>query len=249
MGYISREKMVPNASVPVPTSTASYEGGKPTEDIWDENDVDANLYDRRSGGLVGGDVGAETSTYEYDNHSINSYGGGSGYHDDRSVLSAMSNCPNSMHSGKGYLVTRNTARNGLSRDSKGLVGSEPGHYLLYRNVGGNRFNIEMYMTKNKPGTIIRHAVSGIREKNMRTGRRDEDAYFKVAYSIGECGQDRYGNLFYNSPEEYERHFHTTVSQQIKEKWLNRNMEYQKQIMRENMNYDTGDMAGTYVLIH
>jgi hypothetical protein len=84
---------------------------------------------------------------------------------------------------------------------------------------------------------------------MQIGRRDEDAYFKVAYSVGESAQDRYGNLFYNSPEEYERHFHTTVSQQIKEKWLNRNMEYQKQVMKENMNYDSEDVAESYVLIH
>uniref|UniRef100_A0A6C0IDP6 Uncharacterized protein n=1 Tax=viral metagenome TaxID=1070528 RepID=A0A6C0IDP6_9ZZZZ len=228
MGYISKEYTVPDASVIVPTINLSGAQGQVVA-VEDLDEIDGN--------------------YEYDNYSINSYGGGSGYHDDRSVLSAMSNRPNSMHSGKGYLISKNVARNGLSRDSKGLVGSEPGHYLLYRNINGSRFNIEMYMTKNKPGTIIRHAVSGIREKNMRTGRRDEDAYFKVAYSIGECVQDRYGNLYYNSPEEYERHFHTTVSQQIKEKWLNRNMEYQKQLMKENMNYDTGDMAETYVLIH
>ena len=224
MGYISRENVVPDASVQIPTTTTNFEGDKVAGEVWDDN-------------------------YEYENHSINSYGGGSGFHDDRSVLSEMSNRQNSMLSGKGYLVSKNTARNGLSRDSKGMVGSEPGHYLLNRNNNGIRFNIEMYMTKNKPGTIIRHAVSGIREKNMRTGRRDEDAYFKVAYSIGECGQDRYGNLFYNSPEEYERHFHTVVSQQIKKKWLNRNMEYQKQIMKENMNYETGDTTETYVLIH
>ena len=228
MGYISEEYMVSDASVKVSTT---------------------NLLDTQGQVVTGEDMEEIDGNYEYDNYSINSYGGGSGYHDDRSVLSAMSNRPNSMQSGKGYLIHKKNARNGLSRDSKGLVGSEPGHYLLYRNINGNRFNIEMYMTKNKPGTIIRNAVSGIREKNMRTGRKDEDAYFKVAYSIGECEQDRYGNLFYNSPEEYERHFHTTVSQQIKEKWLNRNMEYQKQLMKENMNYYSGDMTDSYVLIH
>ena len=224
MGYISRENVVPDASVQIPTSTTNFECDKVAGEVWDDN-------------------------YEYDNHSINSYGGGSGFHDDRSVLSEMSNRQNSMLSGKGYLISKNSARHGLSRDSKGMVGSEPGHYLLNRNNNGIRFNIEMYMTKNKPGTIIRHAVSGIRERNMRTGRRDEDAYFKVAYSIGECCQDRYGNLFYNSPEEYERHFHTVVSQQIKKNWLNRNMEYQKQIMKENMNYETGYKTETYGLIH
>jgi len=245
MGYISKENVVPGKGASVPNSSGdsvayrvSSEGGfQPPLPVSTNSLIDREDLDEIDG------------NYEYDNCSINSYGGGSGYHDDRSVLSAMSNRPNSMQSGKGYLLSKNVARHGLSRDSKGLVGSEPGHYLLYRNISGSRFNIEMYMTKNKPGIIIRHAVSGIREKNMRTGRRDEDAYFKVAYSIGECGQDRYGNLFYNSPEEYERHFHTTVSQQIKEKWLNRNMEYQKKLMKENMNYDSGDMAETYVLIH
>jgi hypothetical protein len=214
-------------SVTQPGCTEGGDRPLTSVDVWDEND----------------------ETYEYDNHSINSYGGGSGYHDDRSVLSAMSNRPNSLLSGKGYLLSKNASRNGVNRDSSGMIGSEPGHYLLYMNNKGNRFNIEMYMTKNQPGTIIRHAVSGIREKNMRVGRRDEYAYFKVAHTIGGCGQDRYGNLFYNSPEEYERHFHTTVSQQTKEKWLNRNMEYQKQLMKENMNYDSGEITESYVMIH
>ena len=183
-----------------------------------------------------------------DHHSMISYGGGSVFHDDRSVLSAMSNRPNSMYSGKGYLINQNASKNRFGRDTKCMAGSEPGHYLLYRNVHGNRFPIEMYMTKGNPNTTIRHAVSGIREKNMRTGHKDEDAYFKVAYSIGEHGQDRYGSLFYNTPEEYERHFHTTVNQAIKEKWMIRNTEYQKRIMNESLQY-TYEMGNeTYVTI-
>jgi hypothetical protein len=111
--------------------------------------------------------------------------------------------------------------------STGLqVGNDPGNYRITRYVHGKPVNIEFFVTRFNPGTTIRNAVTGIREKNMLVGRKTEDIFFKVALSG--VFADRDGCLFYNSPEEYERHFHTTVSQPMKSKWMERCMNYHSQ---------------------
>ena len=190
---------------------------------------------------------------------LGSYGGSAGaggegdFHDDQSYRSDLSARPHPMYGGYAgkagmpaaprhtlsYLGARGGG--GSGRDIRGnMAAMEPGHHLIFKWVRGRRVPVEMYMTRVQPGTLIRHAVSGIREKNMRVGRRDEYAYFKVAMATGEAGQNRYGNLFYTSPEEFERHFHCTVSQEVKERWMDRQLEYQKQVMREATRRETGE---------
>ena len=194
---------------------------------------------------------------------LGGYGGSAGaggegdFHDDQSYRSDLSTRPHPMYGGYAgkaaslgqatrhtlsYLGTRGGGSGGSGRDIRGnMAAMEPGHHLIFKWVRGRRVPVEMYMTRVQPGTLIRHAVSGIREKNMRVGRRDEYAYFKVAMATGEAGQNRYGNLFYTSPEEFERHFHCTVSQEVKERWMDRQLEYQKQVMREATRRDmTGE---------
>jgi len=189
-------------------------------------------------------------------------GGEGDFHDDHSLGSALSNRPHPVYggyAGKAGMpaASRNTlshfTQRGFTRDAKGnFPAMEPGHHMIFKWVRGRRVPVEMYMTRIQPGALIRHAVSGIRE-NMRVGRRDEYAYFKVAMATGESGQNRYGNLFYTSPEEFERHFHCTVSQEVKDRWMERHLEYQKQVMREATRRDTGEEGGaggepTYVTI-
>lgn len=105
----------------------------------------------------------------------------------------------------------------------GFVKNDPDHHRLDLLVNRKNVAVEFFVTRFIPGTLIRNAISGIRESKMYVGKNCEELYFKVGLSLPGMGSDRYGCLFYNSPEEYERHFHTTVAQSIKEKWLNRNM--------------------------
>ena len=101
-----------------------------------------------------------------------------------------------------------------------FVGSDRGHRRIFQQVRGKRVPVEFYLTRYAPGTHIRNAISGIRETTV-VGRQEEGNYFKVGLSLPEVTGDQYGALYYSSPEEYERHFYTTVSQPIKEKWLAR----------------------------
>ena len=68
-----------------------------------------------------------------------------------------------------------------------------------------------YYASGQTGSYIRNAQTGISTKDI-VGSKSEDFYFKI--TIGNSN-----HLFYDSPEQYERHFHTTVLQPCKEEWL------------------------------
>jgi hypothetical protein len=76
------------------------------------------------------------------------------------------------------------------------------------------------------GTQIRMASTGSYTRFL-VGSVDEDNYFKVGISTGECGQESV-TLFYNSPEEYENHHHTLLDQETKERWYKKNLAYRSQ---------------------
>ena len=191
-----------------------------------------------------------------DNESVMSFNGGS-YHDDRSVISDMN-----MHN-RPYAGTERNGKNttyhgkalsqtyGMHSSDNGFHGTnhhdtDKGRYCTSRIIKGRRVPVEFYMSRHNVGSLIRDAVSGIKETNMRMGRIDEDAFFKVKLANGEFGQDCPGSLFYHSPEEYERHFYTTVSQPIKDKWMARNLEYQR-MCAQHSNRDESEED--FVMIH
>ena len=60
-------------------------------------------------------------------------------------------------------------------------------------------------------------LQGTNGKFFRAGSRDEDLFFSVILATGELGQNAPA-LFYDNPEQYERHFFTKVSNEIKERW-------------------------------
>lgn len=121
-----------------------------------------------------------------------------------------------------------------------LIGQD--HYRTVVPIKGKRpMTVEFYLTKYYPGVIIRDAVTGRYEK-ARVGKCDEDLYFKVKLSMG---GDTAGHLYYSSPEEYERHWHTDVSVDIKQKWLEK---YTAELEVRNKEPDEMTMR-EYTLIH
>lgn len=76
--------------------------------------------------------------------------------------------------------------------------------------------IAYFHTDSNPGSTIRNAVTGQYETGFKFGSLNQDLFFKV-------GQASPTNsvmhmLFYDSPEQYEKHFHTTLHADIKSKW-------------------------------
>jgi hypothetical protein len=100
---------------------------------------------------------------------------------------------------------------------------------IYRVLNGKKIAIELYSTNSNPGSTIRDATSGSRISNMRVGCRDEDLFFKVAFSSCEKGiSNTDSNLFFfDSPDHYERFTGSSVSPQEKSQW-------EKKFMAEKM---------------
>jgi hypothetical protein len=89
--------------------------------------------------------------------------------------------------------------------------------------------IEFFATRYSPGNRIRHAISGMHEK-IQCGSAYEDLYFKVNHATGEFGNKDPLILFYDTPEQFERHWDTNVSSELKEKWNNKYVIAQKRYL-------------------
>jgi hypothetical protein len=84
-------------------------------------------------------------------------------------------------------------------------------------VKGKNAKVEFFETSLFPNRIIKNAVTGIMQGNCRVGSSDEDLFFSVLLSSGECGKTP-PCLFYDSPEQYERHFYTELNEKTKSAW-------------------------------
>ena len=76
--------------------------------------------------------------------------------------------------------------------------------------------VEVYGS-GQTGSRIRNAVTG-QTYSYLVGSRAEDLFFKVTDSSAHNGIKYPLILFYDSPEQYEKHQFTSVSQEIKKKW-------------------------------
>jgi len=81
---------------------------------------------------------------------------------------------------------------------------------FYKNI-----NYEFY-TSSDVGNKIRNAITGYRT-NYKVGSSDEDLFFKVKIVDGNCKKGS-GNLYYDSPEQYEKHQFCIVNTYVKEMW-------------------------------
>jgi hypothetical protein len=70
------------------------------------------------------------------------------------------------------------------------------------------------------GSRIRNAVTGAYYDSI-VGTADEDLFFKVVDSTGHKGRKEPLMLYYDSPEQYERHHYTSVSHNVKQNWIKR----------------------------
>jgi hypothetical protein len=105
-------------------------------------------------------------------------------------------------------------RNGTTK--RGLSTVKP----IYKN-----YRVKVYVTPNYPNAIILNAVTGTAFKFQngeyaRVGTNNEDLFFSVLLATGEAGQTA-ALLFYDSPEQYERHMEDTLPSDGKANWVNK----------------------------
>ena len=83
---------------------------------------------------------------------------------------------------------------------------------FYKNI-----TIEFYCSSENG--YIRNAITGLRTKS-KVGSLQEDSYFKVKMTTGECKRNS-GILFYDSPEQFEKHQYIILQLSNKEQWYNK----------------------------
>lgn len=96
----------------------------------------------------------------------------------------------------------------------------PNFCTVYRqkSVHDAKTAVRFFTTRYTHGSLIRNAVTGSVEP-VRVGSADERTYFKVGLSTGELGTDPYGrHLYYDSPDQYERHFGVRLVPGVVERW-------------------------------
>ena len=99
---------------------------------------------------------------------------------------------------------------------------DKGYHKLKCTINRKPTEIDIYSTNDMPGTKIRDAITGARYNEYGVGTRNEHLFFKVCFASGELG-DNGGLVFFDSPEQYEKHFKGIyiVSQSIKNQWTNK----------------------------
>lgn len=91
----------------------------------------------------------------------------------------------------------------------------PRKHVLKRKIDGVKVSITVFET-NFSNTHAMNAITNT-PYNAKFGSRDEDSLFSVIIATGETGQTPL-ILFYDSPEQYERHFCVNLSPQTKQRW-------------------------------
>jgi len=91
------------------------------------------------------------------------------------------------------------------------------YHKIHRIINNKKKEIELYTSPLSSGLPIRDAITGSRYPNYKVGSKYEDLFFKTRLATGEFGEDQ-GCLFFDTPEQFERHMKIILSQDIKEKW-------------------------------
>lgn len=97
-------------------------------------------------------------------------------------------------------------------------------YNVLKKINGKNHTKKMsiqYYSSGSVGTHICHAVSGDVTPHI-VGSKMENLYYKVTMSTG-THEGGSVILFYNSPEEYEKHQMCFTSPENKEKWYDKKM--------------------------
>ena len=137
----------------------------------------------------------------------------------------------------------NTDITSLQNNTNNILNSSSKNFrLVHRKIGRKKIQCGYFTTSFIPDSKIVNAITGLRYRDedpkckYSVGSMEEDLLFKVCMSNGENGHDPV-LLFYDSPEQFEKHQYITLDQSIKEKWLNQKMQfiYSKRLEIKNNN--------------
>jgi len=104
--------------------------------------------------------------------------------------------------------------------------SDKGYNKITINISNNKKkHIEFYETFLRPGTHLRNAITG-GYYDETVGSKRENLWFKVNNATAFGGRRNPAIMYFDTPEQFERHFNTTVSAKNKEMWLSKKLKYE-----------------------
>jgi len=108
----------------------------------------------------------------------------------------------------------------LSQSSKSSIGSmnQRKHLIVRKNKGKGKKFITAFET-NYGNTFCINARTN-QQYNVKFGSKEEESLFSVIIATGETGQTPIV-LFYDNPEQYERHFDVLIKDETKQRWHKR----------------------------
>jgi len=130
---------------------------------------------------------------------------------------------------------------GSTLDGGDKVSVEPIRDSCYHKVkilrqNGKKKTIEFYETPCVVGAVIRNPITGIRMYGHKVGSRDEDLYFKVVFSGHPPAKNGTHNpcfLYYESPEQWEKHHSTLCPESIRDAWREKYNRALSRIIKSN----------------
>jgi hypothetical protein len=103
--------------------------------------------------------------------------------------------------------------------------NDNGHHIIDGGKKNDKKQThEFYETFIYTRTTIRNAITGEKYNGFYTGTLDENLFFKVIDATAPVKNKEPYILFYETPEQYERHTNQIVSKETKEKWNTKYLE-------------------------
>lgn len=131
------------------------------------------------------------------------------------------------------VTTVSTVNSKKRKKKETKVPELPGVYTITKVIDGIKTKIRVHETKERVNARMVNAITGYPyydDGNKRykylVGSKQEDDLFKVKMLAG-LPDGKTALLFYESPDQYERHMHCTLNDKIKQKWLEKNQSYRR----------------------
>lgn len=115
----------------------------------------------------------------------------------------------------------------LNKEDKGYF--QVKRYNPYSRPPGKLTTIGIFGSGDV-GAPIRDAITGVRNYAHKVGSVSEDLYFKARICTGEMGPDS-PSLFFDSPEQYERHIFAKLDDDTKTRWNQKNLAARRSLER------------------
>lgn len=115
-----------------------------------------------------------------------------------------------------------SVRSGKTNAFQSPLLEKEGYYKFKKIVNNKAYKIGFYETRTTPGSLIRNAVTGNINDFLYVGTYHEDIFFKVCNTTIDHKKRIPIILFYESPEEFEKHFKCIVQEDVKTKWRIKN---------------------------